>query len=101
MEERNFGKELFELRGAILTEIMDAIEMVLKNTNKDKVTLEYPVEVVAVDSVTGYPATYNVTEVDCDCVYEDDGREMELGELTAESLVDFHYAFTRMFWNWL
>lgn len=100
MEERNFGKELFEFKSAIISEIMDTIEQVEKNTNKVTLTLEYPVEVIAVDSVTGYPATYNVTEVDVDNIYDDEGREMELGEITAESLVDLLGAIKSMFWNW-
>ena len=46
MEERNFGKELFEFKSAIISEIMDTIEQVEKNTNKATLTLEYPVEVL-------------------------------------------------------
>lgn len=100
MEERNFGKELFEFKSAIISEIMDTIEQVEKNTNKAKLTLEYPVEVLAVDTVSNFPANYNVTEVDADNIYDDEGREMELGEITAESLVDLLGAIKSMFWNW-
>lgn len=100
MEERNFGKELFEFKSAIISEIMDTIEQVEKNTNKATLTLEYPVEVLAVDTVSNFPANYNVTEVDADNIYDDEGREMELGEITAESLVDLLGAIKSMFWNW-
>ena len=100
MEERNFGKELFEFKSAIISEIMDTIEQVEKNTNKATLTLEYPVEVLAVDTVSNFPANYNVTEVDVDNIYDDEGREMELGEITAESLVDLLGAIKSMFWNW-
>ena len=100
MEERNFAKELFEFKSAIISEIMDTIEQVEKNTNKATLTLEYPVEVLAVDTVSNFPANYNVTEVDADNIYDDEGREMELGEITAESLVDLLGAIKSMFWNW-
>lgn len=100
MEERNFAKELFEFKSAVITEIMDTIEMALKNTNKAKLVLECPVEVLAVDTVSNFPANYNVTEVDADNIYDDEGREMELGEITAESLVDLLGAIKSMFWNW-
>ena len=60
MEERNFAKELFEFKSAVITEIMDTIEMALKNTNKSNLVLECPVEVLAVDTVSNFPANYNV-----------------------------------------
>lgn len=101
MEERNFAKELFEFKSAVITEIMDTIEMALKNTNKSKLVLECPVEVLAVDTVSNFPANYNVTEVDADNIYDDEGREMELNEITAESLVDLHGAIKWEYWNWL
>lgn len=101
MEERNFAKELFEFKSAVITEIMDTIEMALKNTNKAKLVLECPVEVMAVDTVSNFPANYNVTEVDADNIYDDEGREMELNEITAESLVDLHGAIKWEYWNWL
>lgn len=101
MEERNFAKELFEFKSAVITEIMDTIEMALKNTNKSKLVLECPVEVMAVDTVSNFPANYNVTEVDADNIYDDEGREMELNEITAESLVDLHGAIKWEYWNWL
>ena len=100
MEERNFAKELFEFKSAVITEIKETIEMALKNTNKAKLVLECPVEVLAVDTVSNFPANYNVTEVDADNIYDDEGREMELGEITAESLVDLLGAIKSMFWNW-
>lgn len=101
MEERNFAKELFEFKSAVITEITDTIEMALKNTNKSKLVLECPVEVLAVDTVSNFPANYNVTEVDADNIYDDEGREMELNEITAESLVDLHRAIKWEYWNWL
>lgn len=101
MEERNFAKELFEFKSAVITEIMDTIEMALKNTNKSKLVLECPVEVLAVDTVSNFPANHNVTEVDADNIYDDEGREMELNEITAESLVDLHGAIKWEYWNWL
>ncbi len=101
MEERNFAKELFEFKSAVITEIMDTIEMALKNTNKSKLVLGCPVEVLAVDTVSNFPANYNVTEVDADNIYDDEGREMELNEITAESLVDLHGAIKWEYWNWL
>ena len=100
MEERNFANELFEFKSAVITEIKETIGMALKNTNKSKLVLECPVEVLAVDTVSNFPATYNVTEVDVDNIYDDEGREMELGEITAESLVDLLGAIKSMFWNW-
>lgn len=101
MEERNFAKELFEFKSAVITEIMDTIEMALKNTNKAKLVLECPVEVLAVDTVSNFPANYNVTEVDADNIYNDEGREMELNEITAESLVDLHGAIKWEYRNWI
>ena len=101
MEERNFAKELFEFKSAVITEIMDTIEMALKNTNKSKLVLECPVEVMAVDTVSNFPANYNVTEVDADNIYDDEGREMELNEITAESLVDLVGAIKWEYWNWI
>lgn len=101
MEERNFAKELFEFKSAIISEIMDTIEQVEKNTNKATLTLEYPVEVLAVDTVSNFPANYNVTEVDADNIYDDEGREMEMNEITAESLVDLHGAIKWEYRNWI
>ena len=101
MEERNFAKELFEFKSAVITEIKDTIGMALKNTNKSKLVLECPVEVLAVDTVSNFPANYNVTEVDADNIYDDEGREMELNEITAESLVDLVGAIKWEYWNWI
>ena len=78
MEERNFTKELFEFKSAVITEIKETIEMALKNTNKSKLVLECPVEVLAVDTVSNFPANYNVTEVDADNIYDEEGRELDI-----------------------
>lgn len=101
MEERNFAKELFEFKSAVITEIKETIEMALKNTNKAKLVLECPVEVLAVDTVSNFPVNYNVTEVDADNIYDDEGREMEMNEITAESLVDLHGAIKWEYRNWI